>query len=156
MMANTPDFDLEKAHRYFSAECFNRAWDYIDKPVRTPEEDRLMLQLSMASIWHWSKRPDQTRGNLSIGYWQLSRIYILLGEADSARQYGQLCLETSRGEGTLPYHLGYAYETLARAEALAGNKIKSDEYLRLAREVSEKMTDPEARQMLIKDLDTIE
>ena len=45
----TTNIDLENAHRYFSAECFNRAWDYIDKPERTPEEDLNMLTASMAS-----------------------------------------------------------------------------------------------------------
>jgi hypothetical protein len=66
-MDQDPGLDLEKAHRYFSAECFNRAWDYIDKPSRTPEEEQAMLLLSLASLWHWTQRPDCTPGNLFIG-----------------------------------------------------------------------------------------
>ena len=69
-----------------------------------------MLLLNLASLWHWTQRPDCTPGNLSNGYWQLSRIYALLGQADAAQQYGQLCLKSSQGEGTLPFHLGYAYD----------------------------------------------
>ena len=56
------DIDLEKAHRYFSAECFNRTWDYIGKPDRTPEDNLAMLFTSMASMWHWTTRPG-SRGN---------------------------------------------------------------------------------------------
>jgi hypothetical protein len=155
IMDKSPGFDLNDAHRYFSAQCFNRAWDYIDKPVRTPEEEQSMLLLGLASLWHWTQRPDVTPANLSVGYWQVARIYALLGQADAARQFGQLCLEISQGEGSQPFHLGYAYEALARAEALAGEHSKAEEYLHLARQVSEKMSDPEARKQLLDDLATI-
>jgi hypothetical protein len=154
-MEKSPAFDLELAHRYFSADCFNRAWDYIDKPTRTPEEDETMLMLSMASFWHWSQRPDRTAGNLSVGYWQLARVHALLRQPDMARHYGQLCLKYSQGEGTLPFHLAYAYEALARAESMAGNAAKKDEYLRLARDAGETLKDPKTKQQLLADLETI-
>ncbi len=154
-MGKTSSFDTHTAHRYFSAECFNRAWDLIDKPLRTSEEERSMLQLGLASLWHWTQRPDCTPTSLSVGYWQVARIFALLGQADMARQYGQACFQVSQGEGILPFYLGYAYEALARAEAVAGNKAGKDEYLALARRVSEKITDPEARGQLLSDLATI-
>ena len=69
-MAKEPEFDLQVAHRYFSATCFNQAWELIDKPERTAEEDEAMVQLSLASTWHWTQREDCTPANLSIGYWQ--------------------------------------------------------------------------------------
>jgi len=155
-MANSPTFDLEQAHHFFSAECFNRAWDYIEKPTRTPEEDETMLMLSMASFWHWSQRADQTRGNLSVGYWQLSRVHALRRQPNAARRYGQLCLEYSQGEGTLPFHLAYAYEALARAEAIAGNVPDKNKYLQLAHKAGETLNDPETKQQLLADLATIE
>jgi hypothetical protein len=52
-MAGQADFDLVAAHKYFSAWCFNRAWDLIEKPDRTEAEIRLMATLSHASIFHW-------------------------------------------------------------------------------------------------------
>ncbi|MBN2388447.1 MAG: hypothetical protein JXB85_15630 [Anaerolineales bacterium] len=154
-MDQTPEIDLAQAHRHFSLDCFNRAWVYLDMPTRSPQEDQAMLLLSLASLWHWTQRPDCTPGNLSVGYWQVARVYALLGQVEQARAYGQRCLESARGEGTLPFHLGYAYEALARAEALAGEGSKRDEYLRLAGEVSETMPDADARQMLLDDLATI-
>lgn len=152
----TTEIDLEKAHRYFSASCFNLAWDYIDKQARTAEEDLAMLQAGMASFWHWTQRPDHTSRNLSIGYWQLSRIFALLKQVDLARQYGILCLQASQGEGELPFFLGYAYEALARTEALAGNSSKRDEYLRQAHDLSDRVTDLEDRQRLLDDLRSIQ
>ena len=34
-----PDFDQSKVHRYFSADCFNKTWELIEKPQRTPDEN---------------------------------------------------------------------------------------------------------------------
>jgi hypothetical protein len=155
MMEKPHSFDLDEAHRYFSAECFNRAWDYIDKPVRTREEAEKMLLLGMASLWHWTQRSDITPVNLSVGYWQIARIYALLGQADASRQYAQLSLKSIQGEESTPFFLGYAYEALARAEVLAGEGPKADEYLHLARQLSEKISDPQDRKQLLDDLATI-
>lgn len=54
-MDEMPSFDIEAAHKRFSAECFNRAWDLLDKEKRTPEEEQKMIELCLASIWHWTE-----------------------------------------------------------------------------------------------------
>jgi hypothetical protein len=154
-MAKKTDFDQKVAHKYFSAECFNRAWDYIDKPVRKSSEGDTMLQLSMASLWHWTQREDCTPTNLSIGYWQVSRVYSLLRQADQARHYGQLCLDVSQIEGVEPYYRGCAYEALARAELVADNEDGMEKYLIQAHQIATALTDAEEKKMLLKDLATI-
>jgi len=154
-MAKKPDFDLQVAHKYFSADCFNWTWDYIDKPVRTKGEDEAMLHLSLASLWHWTQREDCTSTNLSIGYWQVSRVFALLRQADNARHYGELCLEASQKEAVPPYYLGTAYEALARAELVAGNLDKMEGFLIQAHQVATLLPDPEEKKMLLSDLATI-
>ena len=152
-MAKTPEFDVAAAHRYFAAECFNRAWDLIDKLDRTPEEDEDMIRLNQASLYHWSQREDCTNRNLSVGYWQASRIYALLGQADNARRYGALCLRYSQDEDA--FYLGYAYEALARAESVAGQGEKAARYLQDAHGQLAQISDAEERELLEKDLKTI-
>lgn len=154
-MAKKTDFDLKAAHKYFSAECFNRAWDFIDKPVRKANEGDTMLQLSMASLWHWTQREDCTPTNLSIGYWQVSRVYALLRNADQARHYGQLCLEAAKSEGVEPYYRGCAFEALARAELVADNEDGMEKYLIQAHQIATALTDAEEKKMLLKDLASI-
>jgi hypothetical protein len=155
-MNKKAEFDLDTAHRYFSSTCFNLAWDLMDKPERTPAEDEEMLGRGMASFWHWKQRPDQTSTNLSVGYWQLSRIYALLGQADNSRLYGLRCMEVSQGEDVPPFFLGYACEALARAEAVAGNKDKVEDYLRQGHEMAEKVKDSKAKKQLLEDLENIQ
>lgn len=155
-MSGKPEFDVGAAHRHFSAECFNKAWELMRKANRTAEDDEQMIRLSLASHWHWTQREDCTATNASIGYWQTSRIYAMLGQGDNARRYGHLCLGASQGEGILPFYLGYAYEALARAESVAGNRDKTGQYLREGRRVAETMPNPDAKKQLLDDLETIE
>jgi hypothetical protein len=154
-MTQHPDFDLTLAHRHFAVECYNQAWDLINKADRTPEEDEQMIRLSLASHWHWTQRADCTQENLSIAYWQTSRVYAVLGQAENARRYAWLCLEESRGEGVPLWCLGYAYEALARTELVADDQTLMNEYLREALRVAETLTDHETQQMLLADLETI-
>lgn len=154
-MAKKPDFDLQAAHKYFSAECFNRAWDLIDKPRRSPAEEEKMLLLSLASLWHWTQREDCTPTNLSIGYWQVARVYALLRQADQAHRYGELCLEAAQKDGVLPFYRGYAYEALARAEQVADNLDAMEKYLIQAHQIASELAEPDEKKQLLKDLASI-
>jgi hypothetical protein len=154
-LATEPEFDSDAAHRFFSANCFNKAWDLIDKPSRTLEEDEEMIRLSLASIWHWTQRKDHTRINLSVGYWQLSRIYTLLQQPENARHYALLSLNLLPSDEALPFYRAYAYEALARAELVAGDIIKQAEYRDKALQLAEDVADPEDKQQLLRDLETM-
>ena len=114
-MAGETHFDLVAAHKHLSAWCFNRAWDLIEKPDRTEAEIRLMEALSYVSIFHWISRQDCTDKNLSVGYWQASRIQALIGNAQEAMRHARTCLGYSTN--LEPFYLGYAYEALARTLA---------------------------------------
>lgn len=148
-------FDLQDAHRHFSAACFNAAWDLIEKENRTEEDDDQMIRLCMASTWHWTQRDDVTDTSLSIGYWQAARIYAILDQPTNALHYAQTCLEISQKEGVPAFYLGYAYEALARAEAVAGNEKAKFDNLAQAVQIAETLTDVEEKKMLGGDLEEL-
>jgi len=152
-MSFDPSTDTAAAHRHFAADCFNRAWDFIEKATRTRDEDEQMIGLAHASLWHWTQREDCTAENLSAGYWQVSRVYALAGLTEQARRYAEMCLHVSRGEA--PFYLGYAHEALARAAARAGDPEEARRHLAQARRQAEAVTDDEGRKLLLDDLDTI-
>lgn len=154
-MTTEDDLDQKAAHKYFSANCFNKAWDLIDKSDRTPAEDEEMIRLSLASHYHWTQRDDYSPTSASIGHWQTSRIYAILGQAENARRYGQLCLEASRAEDMPPFYLGYAFEALARAEAVGGDQEKSEHFINGAKAAAEKIDKPEDKKQMLDDLGTI-
>jgi hypothetical protein len=154
-MPDQPTLDLQAAHHHFSTDCFNRAWDFIDEPARTPEEEDEMLLLSLTSTWHWIQRSDRSPTNLSVSYWQNARVFTLLGQVENARRFAQRCLQVSQGEGIAPFYLAYAYEALARAEMLAGDRDKMKEYLLKGRELAARVMEKEEKSMLLADFDTI-
>lgn len=153
-MADHPGFDTQNAHKYFSAMCFNMAWQLIEKPDRTADDDEHLIRLAQASLWHWTQRSDCSAKNLSIGYWQASRVYALLREAENARKYARLCLDKTPADDL--FCLGYAYEALARAESIDDNAAKAREYLAEAWRHAAGVADAEDKQLLVNDLETLE
>lgn len=151
----TPEIDKAQAHTFFSADCFNNTWTLIDKADRTPEEDEQMLLSAMASLWHWTNREDHTDGNLSVGYWQVSRVHALRGNAAEARRYGQLALAAAERGNTDAFTVGYAYEALARAESVAGDAEKARTHLSKARKAADEIQDTDSKTWLLDDLKTI-
>lgn len=154
-MADEPGFDVKAAHKYSAADCFNRTRGLIGKSDRTPGDDEQMLLLTFASSWHWSQREDCAPTNVSVGYWQISRVYAILGQADNARRYGRLSLDALKDETGLPFYFGYAYEAMARAEMVAGDRARMEEYLAKAREFADTVPYPDSRKLLVDDLKTI-
>ena len=152
-MKTSPAFDFQLAHRFFSTDCFNRAWELIEKPRRTPGEDEQMLLLALASLWHWTEREDCTDRNLSIGYWQTARVYALLGQSENAFRYAEMCLQAS--EEQPPFYQGYAHEALARAAMIAGDATGAANHLSQAREFAAAVADDQERAMLETDLETL-
>jgi hypothetical protein len=152
-MNDQPDLDLAAAHRIFSVSCFNGAWDLIDKPARTPDEDDEMLHVAHASLWHWLQRPDCTAENRCIGYWQLSRVYALTGSAARSEAYATRCLAASQGQSA--FLRAYAFEALGRAAALAGRSDAAASHVKEARALLGQVTDPQERDLVEKDIDSI-
>ena len=146
-----PNFDTAAAHRFFAANCFNAVWELLDKPDRTDEDDEQMIALAHASVWHWTQREDRLPRNLSVGYWQLSRVYSILGHGERARHYGNLSLAASRDEE--PFYQGYAHESLARAASVLGEDAVLREHLALASQLAESVADVEDQKLLMADLE---
>lgn len=152
-MPNTPEIDFAAAHRHFAADCFNRAWDLINKWGRSAEDDRLMVALNQASIYHWLQRPDCDAQKLSVGYWQASRIQALIGHPEEARRQAEVSLHYSAG--LAPFYLAYAHEALARAEGLSGRLLAAAEHKQRATELAAQVEGADERQWLLDDLETL-
>ena len=152
-MNDTPLFDTVAAHRWFSTHCFNEAWRLIEQTNRSPDEDQQMVALSFASLWHWTQRTDCASRNLSIAYWQLSRIFALIDDGANATRYAEKCLQYSHGEG--PFFLAYAHEAIARAARVGNERDRAAHHLAEARKLAPQVADAEDRANLEKDLDSI-
>ncbi len=114
-----------------------------------------MIHAAHASRHHWAEIG--TGGNLARGEWQVSRVYATLGRAEPALYHAGRCLaycEANPGD-LEDWDLPYAYEALARAHEVAGNKAESRRFAARARELAEQVADAEDREHLEADLATL-
>ena len=149
-------FDQTAAHRSFAMSCFNRAWDYLDLPQRDETQVEEMLHAAHASFWHWLHVPEQTTTNLSIGLWQLARVYAVAGRADDARRWARRCLELGETHELEPFYRAYAHEAAARAELLAGGGEAVSRHVAAARALLPEIDDEEDRDRLARDLASLD
>ena len=154
MSEDNSQLDLAKAHRRFSADCFNRTWTWIEKPDRTAADDEAMVLCALASLWHWTQRTDCTDQNLSIGHWQVSRVYALVGQGENATRHATESLKFA--QNCSPCLVGYAHEAGARAALVSGDGAKFQEHLGKARSCAATETHADDRKALEQDLQSLE
>jgi len=117
-------------HRKVAVDCFNKAWDLMDKKARSEEDNLQMLHLSHSSRYHWGLVG--TPRNRAVGDWQLSRVYATLGQPQIALQFAKSCLATCK-DNDLDDIMHTAHEAMARASAVSKDYGNARRYLDKAR-----------------------
>jgi hypothetical protein len=125
----------------------------MDKKERSSVDNEQMLLLALASLWHWTQRPDCKPRNLAVSHYLLSRVYCTLGDAGNASPHAAKCLLLS--EGDEPFYIGSAHEAAARAALLGGNNEAATGHMAEARRLAALVTDAEDRAQLEEDLNSI-
>jgi len=152
-MKRTADPLTRAQHRKIGADLFNYTWSLLDRKDRTEEDEVEMLHAAHASRYHWGHAG--TALNTSIGDWQISRVYATLGRAEPALFHARRALEVTRRRRFGRFYLAYAYEGLARAASIAGDRRTRDRCLREARRVGAQIREQDGRRMLFEDLASI-
>ena len=142
-----PELDLA-TNRQLAAGLFNYTWSLLDKPDRTAEETDLLIHAAHASRWHWQKVGGAA--NRARGEWMCSRVYSVLGRGEPALWHAQRCLAITEagGEGFEDWDRGMAYEALARAHVVAGDRAETDRYRTLAAAELATIAEDDDRQVL--------
>lgn len=139
--------------RQLAVDLFNATWTLLNAPDRSPQDDIAMLHTAHASRHHWGRVG--TAANLARGEWQCSRVYAVLGRPEPARFHAERCLADCEENGIGDWDLAYAFEALARAASVAGDRAEVHRWLVRAREAASDIGDPEDRAHLEEDLATI-
>jgi DNA-binding transcriptional MerR regulator len=151
-----PDLALTpQQHRRLGADLFNFVWTLIEKVDRTPEEIDTMIHAAHASRHHWRLAAPAGPEHLARGEWQCSRVYAVLERAEPARWHARRCLEICEANGIADWDIAFAYEALARAARVAGDRAEVERWLERARTAGESIAEAEDRELLLADLATI-
>jgi DNA-binding transcriptional MerR regulator len=150
---NTPVEAID--HRRLGVDLFNKTWTLMEKDDRDRDEDDELLHCAHASAYHWMHVG--TPANRARSEWQCSRMYAVLGRAEPALYHARRCLELceSNPDALEDWDRPFAHEALARAHGLAGDAAEASRHAELARELGERIADPEDRRLLEVDLATL-
>jgi DNA-binding transcriptional MerR regulator len=145
--------DVAGDERQLAADLFNGVWRLLEKEDRSVEDDDRMLHMAHASRYHWGQVGDPV--NLSRGEWQCSRVYSVLGRTEPALYHARRGLEICQAHGIGDWDLAFAYESLARAHAVAGDKDQARAWTEQALAAAEDIAEDEDRELLRTDLEAI-
>jgi hypothetical protein len=145
--------DAAAARRSFAVAAFNGAWELIDKPDRTPDEDRQMLTLAFASRWHWGEVG--TAENKTIADWQVAHAASMLGDATLARDFAQAAYDAAHTNDLPDWLRASTAEGLARAYACAGDRASYERYVTETRELIDRLDEEEDRELILGQLASI-
>ena len=144
------------AHRRLGVERFNHVWRLLEAEDRTAEQDDEMLHAAHASRWHWSRSgAADLAQRLAVGEWQCSRVYAVLGRAEPALHHARRCVAMAEAGGLEDWVSASAYEAMARASSVAGDRQAFEQWREKARAAAEAIGDEEEREVIEGDLATL-
>lgn len=114
-----------------------------------------MVNAAHTSRYHWGILVSKELGkpvNLQRGEWQISRVFTLVKRAEPALHHANLCLKLTEENKIVDFTLAFAYEAVARASALAGNKKDYTKYFKLAEEAGNKIKKKEDNDYFFEEL----
>jgi tetratricopeptide (TPR) repeat protein len=153
-MSATERYTLEEAQIEFAKRTNGQVWKLLEKTDRTPAEDEEMECAAFASLYHWLQAGTQVHHQR--GEWLIAHVYTILGEAESALKHANRCLELTEAYKNQmeDFDIAYAYEGMARANALSGNIEAAEKFLGLAESAGEEISDAESKKIFMGDLNS--
>ncbi len=134
-------------------QCFNKTWDYIDKPNRTPEENLEMIHCAHTSRYLWGQVG--TPLHFERGEWLISKVYYLIGCGERALVHAKACHDICIQNNIGDFDITFAYECLANAFKLLGNQEECDQYKKAAYDSLDGIAEKEDRDYAKSELGKI-
>jgi len=148
-----PELD-QATRRALAVGLFNHTWTLLELHPRTALQDDEMIHSAHASRYHWGEVADDV--HLARGEWQCSRVYAVLGRAEPALWHARRCVELAEADPDREeWDLPAAYEAMARALVVAGDRDAAGQWKAKAEIELAKIVDPEDRAIIGNDLATL-
>jgi hypothetical protein len=144
----------EEEHKKFAVDLFNLTWSLLEKKDRTRAENDKMIHAAHASRFHWGEIG--TPLHFERGEWQISRVYSVLKRTGPALYHAKRCLEICKENSIGDFDIAFAYEALARAYAVPGQKAECDKNIELAKKAGSQIKEKGDRDYFFSELETIQ
>lgn len=121
--------EMLQIHHQMGVDYFNQSWDILLKEERARADEDLLINMVHASLFHWRQLNQPV--NILRGEWMIAHVYTLLGHKEAALYHAQNTLRWAEETNAADWDLAYAYEAMARAQALNGNREEFAKYYEL-------------------------
>jgi len=157
MSTTIPDLD-PTTERQLAAGLFNDTWRLLELPDRTAAQNDEMIHTAHASRWHWARIGHTA--NLARGEWMCARVYSEIGRAEPALWHASRCLAILEGlrpgeQGMEDFDLAGAFEGMARACLVAGDREGAASWIARARTALDDIHEPDDRKQIEADIDSL-
>ena len=151
-MSEEKTYTESEAHRHFAAKLNGRVWALLEKAGRSRAEEEIMLHSAHASCCHWLEV--DTGLHHQRAEWLIARVYSELGLSEAALRHANRCRELTQEHADLmeDFDRAYALEAMARANAVAGNRGATLEFLQRAEAAGQAIADDQGKQFFLGDL----
>jgi hypothetical protein len=141
--------------RELAAGLYNLTWALIERADRSADDIDRMINAAHASRFHWDAIG--LPANRARGEWLCSRVYATLGRGEPALWHARRCLAIleSGGEGIEDWDLPAAYEALARAYAVNGDRGEARAWRDRSRAALAGIAEADDREPIEQDLATL-
>lgn len=150
-MTEEKTYTLSQAQLHFAIDFHGKTWELLEKKERTPDEQLRMLDYAHASLALW--RAAGTAVRHQRGEWLVSRVHAVLGDGEQALKHAHLCyelLEGNKGE-MKDFDFAFAYEAIARAYAIKGDKKEAGKFIEMAQKAGEEIKEKEDRDIFFSE-----
>ena len=136
---------IKEMHQWFAVECNNTAWDLATKD-RTPEEDRLLLDLAHAASYHWNEVGTELEKMRALML--VAHAHGELGLGRTALDYAQQCSAFFTSRDTEPWELAFTHMIHAQAAYAAGEMEQHTQIYHQAEKIVNAMPEGEDKRIV--------
>jgi hypothetical protein len=150
-MAEEITYTVSQAHYYFAVDFNRQTWELLEKRDRSRYDDVRMLDYAHASLAHWRTMGAAARQQRA--EWLVSRVHAVLGDGAQALKHAQICYELLQNNANEmnAADFAFAYEAIARAFAVNGEKAEALRFIEKAQKAGETIQEPGERESFFAD-----
>ncbi len=125
---------MNEFHKKMAVKTNGGVWSVLDKDAPTKNELEQALEMAHTSLYHWRQIGKPI--NIARGEYMISRVYSHMGNGNEALHYAERTLKLTEDAGDkAAFDMGFAYEVLAKAYAVKGDKKNCEKYKDMAQKI---------------------
>jgi hypothetical protein len=133
-MSDDEKMTLAEFHKKIAIKTNGGIWSVLDKTSPSEEELGVALEMAYTSVYHWRQVGKPI--NIARGEYMISRVFSDMGKGEAALYHAERTLKlTEDDDEKADFDMGFAYEVLAKAYSVKGDKDNCKKYKDLSQKV---------------------